>query len=64
MIAALLKVMILGLLRDRGALAMVFFLPPLIFVIFAAIFSGVSAATRCVSRSGWSTTSDRMIPCS
>jgi ABC-2 type transport system permease protein len=42
MIAALLKVMILGLVRDRGALAMTFLLPPLIFVIFAAIFSGVS----------------------
>jgi len=42
MIAALLKVMVLGLLRDRGALAMTFLLPPLIFVIFAAIFAGVS----------------------
>ncbi|MHA1179439.1 MAG: ABC transporter permease [Alphaproteobacteria bacterium] len=42
MIAALLKVMILGLVRDRGALAMTFLLPPLIFMIFAAIFSGVS----------------------
>ena len=42
MIGALLKVMALGLFRDRGALAMTFLLPPLIFVIFAAIFSGVS----------------------
>jgi ABC-2 type transport system permease protein len=42
MIPAMLRVMILGLLRDRGALAMAFLLPPLIFVIFAAIFSGVS----------------------
>ena len=42
MIAALLKVMVLGLVRDRGALAMTFLLPPLIFVIFAAIFAGVS----------------------
>ncbi|MEM8744344.1 MAG: ABC transporter permease, partial [Pseudomonadota bacterium] len=42
MIASLLKVMVLSLVRDRGALAMTFLLPPLIFVIFAAIFSGVS----------------------
>src|SRR3712207_3070364 len=33
------RVMFLTLLRDRGALAMAFVLPPLIFVIFAAIFS-------------------------
>jgi len=31
--------MFLTLLRDRGALAMAFVLPPLIFLIFAAIFS-------------------------
>ncbi|HEY8580785.1 MAG TPA: ABC transporter permease, partial [Beijerinckiaceae bacterium] len=31
-----------SLVRDRGALAMAFLLPPLIFVIFAAIFSGLS----------------------
>lgn len=42
MIAAVLKVMVLGVIRDRGALAMVFLLPPAIFVIFAAIFSGTS----------------------
>ncbi len=42
MIAALLKVMTLGLVRDKGALSMTFLLPPLIFVIFAAIFSGIS----------------------
>jgi len=33
------RVMLLTLLRDRGALAMAFLLPPLIFVIFASIFS-------------------------
>ena len=44
MTAALLKVMCLGLIRDRGALAMAFLLPPLIFVIFAAIFSGTSGS--------------------
>ena len=42
MIFAMLKVMALGLVRDRGALAMAFVLPPTIFVIFAAIFSGTS----------------------
>jgi len=42
MILAMLKVMILSLVRDRGALAMAFILPPTIFVIFAAIFSGTS----------------------
>lgn len=42
MIFAMFRVMLLGLLRDRGALAMAFVLPPLIFVIFAAIFSGTS----------------------
>lgn len=42
MILAMLRVMFLSLLRDRGALAMAFLLPPTIFVIFAAIFSGAS----------------------
>lgn len=42
MIVAVLRVMVLGLVRDRGALAMAFLLPPLIFVIFAAILSGIS----------------------
>ncbi len=36
------RVMLLSLLRDRGALAMAFVLPPLIFLIFAAIFTGTS----------------------
>jgi ABC-2 type transport system permease protein len=42
MILAMLKVMALSLVRDRGALVMAFVLPPTIFVIFAAIFSGTS----------------------
>ena len=42
MIIAMLRVMALSLLRDRGALVMAFLLPPTIFVIFAAIFSGAS----------------------
>lgn len=39
MIAAVFRVMLLGLLRDRGAFVMAFVLPPLIYVIFASIFS-------------------------
>lgn len=39
---AIFRVMVLGLLRDRGALAMVFLLPPLIYMIFAAIFAGAT----------------------
>jgi ABC-2 type transport system permease protein len=42
MMTAILRVMLLGLLRDRGALAMAFVLPPLIYAIFAAIFSGTT----------------------
>ncbi|KQP51341.1 ABC transporter [Methylobacterium sp. Leaf399] len=40
MIGAAFRVMLLSLLRDRAALAMAFVLPTVIFVIFAAIFSG------------------------
>jgi len=36
------RVMLLALLRDRGALALAFILPPLIFVIFATVFAGAS----------------------
>ena len=36
------RVMLLGLLRDRGALVMAFVLPPLIYMIFASIFAGTS----------------------
>ena len=39
---AILRVMLLGLLRDRGALAMSFLLPPLIYMIFASIFAGAT----------------------
>jgi ABC-2 type transport system permease protein len=42
MIFAVMRVMALHLIRDRGALAMAFVLPPVIFVIFAAIFSSTS----------------------
>lgn len=43
MILAMLRVMTLGLLRDRGALVLAFVLPPAIFVIFASIFSGTTS---------------------
>lgn len=39
MILTIARVMLLSLIRDRGALIMVFLLPPAIFVVFAAIFS-------------------------
>lgn len=42
MIFAVMRVMALHLIRDRGALVMAFVLPPVIFVIFAAIFSSTS----------------------
>jgi ABC-2 type transport system permease protein len=42
MILAMLRVMLLGLVRDRSALVMAFVLPPLIYLIFAAIFSGTT----------------------
>jgi ABC-2 type transport system permease protein len=42
MIFAVIRVMALHLVRDRGALAMAFVLPPIIFIIFAAIFSSTS----------------------
>jgi ABC-2 type transport system permease protein len=41
-IAAIFRVMLLDLVRDRAALAMVFVLPPLVFVILAAVFAGTS----------------------
>jgi len=37
---AILKVMYLGLRRDRGAFVMAFVLPPVIFLIFASVFAG------------------------
>ena len=39
---AIFKIMALSLMRDRAALAMSFLLPGIVFVIFAAIFSGAS----------------------
>ena len=42
MIQTVFRVMLLALVRDRGALALAFLLPPLIFVIFATIFASAS----------------------
>lgn len=42
MIFAMLRVMALSLIRDRGALVLAFVLPPTIFVIFAAIFAATA----------------------
>ena len=39
---AIFSIMLRSLLRDRGALAMSFILPALVFTIFAVIFSGAS----------------------
>jgi len=39
-IAVVARVMWLGLLRDRGALMLAFVLPPLMFLVFAEVFSG------------------------
>lgn len=42
MILATFRAMVLGLARDRAALAMTFVLPALFFLVFAAIFSGAT----------------------
>ena len=42
MTLAMFRVMALELWRDRGALVMAFFLPPLVFLIFSAVFAGTT----------------------
>jgi ABC-2 type transport system permease protein len=42
MIWAVFKAMALTFLRDHGALALAFLLPPVVYVLFAAIFSGTA----------------------
>lgn len=42
---AVFQAMLLSLIRDRGALAMSFLLPGIVFVIFAGVFSGASSGT-------------------
>ncbi|HXC29343.1 MAG TPA: ABC transporter permease [Stellaceae bacterium] len=39
MILVMLRVMALGLLRDRAGLVLVFVLPPLVFIVFASVFA-------------------------
>lgn len=43
MILAMLRIMALSLVRDRGALVLAFVLPPAVFVIFAAIFAATAS---------------------
>jgi ABC-2 type transport system permease protein len=40
---AVFKVMVLTLLRDKGALLLTFVLPPVVYVLFAAIFAGTAS---------------------
>jgi len=42
MVAAMMRVMVLELWRDRGALIMTFLLPPLVFLIFSSVFAGTT----------------------
>lgn len=42
MYLAMVRVMILELWRDRGALVMTFLLPPIVFLIFSAVFAGTT----------------------
>ncbi len=48
MILAILRAQALTTLRDRGALIMTFVLPPLLFLLFAAIFTGAGGETANV----------------
>ncbi len=51
MILVMLRVMALGLLRDRAGLVLVFVLPPLVFIVFASVFSA-GATGRLDIRAG------------
>ena len=46
---AVVRAMTWALLHDRGALAMAFLLPPIVFMIFAAIFSGTTSGDIALS---------------
>ena len=54
MILVMLRVMALGLWRDRAGLVLVFVLPPLVFIVFASVFSA-GATGRLDIRAGSST---------
>lgn len=45
---AIMRAMALTLLRDRGALLMTFVLPPLLFVLFAAVFAGTGGEASTI----------------
>ena len=49
MVLAIMRAQALTTLRDRGALAMTFVLPPLLFLLFAAIFAGAGGDTARVT---------------
>jgi ABC-2 type transport system permease protein len=51
MILVMLRVMALGLWRDRAGLVLVFVLPPLVFIVFATVFSA-GASGRIDVRAG------------
>lgn len=51
MILVMLRVMALGLWRDRAGLVLVFVLPPLVFIVFASVFSA-GASGRIDIRAG------------
>lgn len=44
-LATVFRIMTLSLVRDRGALLMVFALPPLMFFVFAEVFSGTEGSS-------------------
>jgi ABC-2 type transport system permease protein len=52
MILVMLRVMALGLWRDRAGLVLVFVLPPLVFIVFASVFSA-GASGRIDIRAGF-----------
>ena len=51
MILVMLRVMALSLWRDRAGLVLVFVLPPLVFIVFASVFSA-GATGRLDIRAG------------
>ena len=51
MILVMLRVMALSLWRDRAGLVLVFVLPPLVFIVFASVFSS-GASGRLDIRAG------------
>ena len=48
MMIAIVRAMALTLMRDRGALLMTFVLPPVLFVLFAAVFAGTGGEASSI----------------